>query len=63
MRFNYADYLEEESSSYLMGPAKLTVAELEDPAVMANVEAAMTEASSKMNRPRGVLRCRDGQDR
>ena len=34
-----------------MGPSTLTVAELEDPAIMANVEAAMTEASTKMSNP------------
>ena len=51
MRFNYADYLHEESSSYMMGPAKLTVEELGDPEVYANVEVAMLEASSKMADP------------
>lgn len=51
MRFNYADYLHQESSSYMMGPAKLTVEELGDPEVYANVEVAMLEASSKMADP------------
>jgi cation/acetate symporter len=51
MRFNYADYLAEESSSYHMQPAKLTVAELEDPEVMENVEVAMLEASQRMADP------------
>jgi cation/acetate symporter len=51
MRFNYAEYLAEESSSYHMQPAKLSVAELEDPAVMENVEVAMLEASQRMADP------------
>lgn len=47
MRFDFASYLESESDGYLMAPATLTVAELEDPAVYSQVELAMTEATKK----------------